>query len=102
MPTDVLVVGAGAIGTAVAWLAAQRGLSVTLVDPDVTRGAWHTAAGMLAPITELHFTESALLRLTLDSLRRYPAYAAELTDSTGLPTGYLECGTVEVAWDAAD
>jgi glycine oxidase len=99
---DVIVVGAGAIGTAVAWRCAQRGLSVTLVDPEPSRGAWHTAAGMLAPITELHYTESALLRLNLASMARYPAYVAELEQATGLPTGYLECGTVEIAWDAAD
>jgi glycine oxidase len=99
---DVVIVGAGAIGTACAWRCAQRGLSVALVDPDPDRGAWHTAAGMLAPITELHYTESALLRLNLDSLARYPGYVAELAEATGLPTGYLECGTVEVAWDGAD
>lgn len=99
---DVVIVGAGAIGTACAWRCAQRGLSVAMIDPDPDRGAWHTAAGMLAPITELHFTESALLRLNLASMARYPAYAAELSDATGLATGYLECGTIEVAWDAAD
>lgn len=99
---DVLIIGAGAIGTACAWRCAQRGLSVTLVDPDPTRGAWNTAAGMLAPITELHYTESALLWLNLESLARYPAFVAELSAATGLPTGYLDCGTVEVAWDGAD
>jgi len=46
---DVVIVGAGAIGTAVAWRCAQRGLAVTVVDPDPDRGAWRTAAGMLAP-----------------------------------------------------
>jgi len=100
--SDVVVVGAGAIGAAVAWRCAQRGLAVTTVDPSPERGAWHTAAGMLAPITELHYAETPLLRLNLDSLARYPFFAAELADATGLPTGYLECGTVEVAWDGAD
>jgi len=100
--SDVLVVGTGAIGAAVAWRCAQRGLSVTAVDPGSGRGAWHTAAGMLAPITELHYAETPLLRLNLDSLARYPGFVAELTEATGLPTGYLECGTVEVAWDGAD
>jgi glycine oxidase len=57
---------------------------------------------MLAPITELTYTETPLLRLSLDSLSRYPAFAAELAEATGLPTGYLECGTVEIAWDGAD
>ncbi|HZY76176.1 MAG TPA: glycine oxidase ThiO [Jatrophihabitantaceae bacterium] len=100
--TDAIVVGTGAIGAAVAWRCAQRGLSVTTVDPDPARGAWHTAAGMLAPITELHYAEMPLLRLNLDSLARYPSFTAELSDATGLPTGYAECGTVEVAWDGAD
>lgn len=100
--TDVVVVGAGMIGAAIGWRCAQRGLSVTLVDPDPDRGAWHTAAGMLAPITELHYTETPLLELNLASLARYPAVAAELTEATGLPTGYQECGTVAVAWDGAD
>jgi glycine oxidase len=60
--SDVIIVGAGAIGAAVAWRCAQRGLSVTVVDPEPgpgpARGAWHTAAGMLAPITELHYAET--------------------------------------------
>ena len=99
---DVAVIGAGVIGAATAWRCAQRGLSVTLVDPDPDRGAWHTAAGMLAPITELHHTETTLLPLNLDSLARYPAFVAELADESGLPTGYRETGTVAVAWDGAD
>lgn len=99
---DVVVIGAGAIGSAVAWRCAQRGLSVTLVDPDPGRGAWHTAAGMLAPITELHYTETPLLRLNLDSLARYPDFAAEVAAESGLPTGFLPCGTVYAAWDGAD
>src|SRR3954447_4529056 len=103
MPTsDVVVLGAGAIGTAVAWRCAQRGLAVTLVDPGAGRGAWHTAAGMLAPITELHYTETPLLRLNLDSLARYPAFAAEVSEESGRPTGFQECGTVLAAWDGAD
>ncbi len=100
--SDVLVVGGGVIGAATAWRCAQRGLSVTLIDPDPDRGAWHTAAGMLAPVTELHFTETPLLRLNLDSLRRWAAFAAELSDEAQTSAGLRECGTVLVAWDAAD
>jgi glycine oxidase len=99
---DVVIVGGGAIGAAIGWRAAQRGLGVTVVDPGDHRGAWHTAAGMLAPVTELHYTETALLRLNLDSLARYPSFCAELADASGLPTGLRACGTVSVAWDGAD
>ncbi|MDP9117343.1 MAG: glycine oxidase ThiO [Actinomycetota bacterium] len=100
--TDVVVIGCGMIGAAVAWRCAQRGLTVTAIDPDPTRGAWYAAAGMLAPITELHYTETSLLRLSLDSLSRYPSFAAELSDATGIDTGFRECGTVFAAWDGAD
>ena len=99
---DVIVIGAGTIGTAIAWRCAQRGHRVVLVDPDPQRGAWRTAAGMLAPITELHYTETPLLRLGLDSLARYPEFAAEVSKESGLPVGFVECGAVLAAFDGAD
>jgi glycine oxidase len=118
---DVIVVGAGVIGLAVAWRCAQRGLGVTVVDADTPtgdvpldsadaagtlaaspNGAWHTAAGMLAPVTELHYEGRELLALNVESAARYPAFAAELADATGLDVGYRTCGTVQVAWDSAD
>jgi glycine oxidase len=99
---DVVVIGGGTIGTATAWRCAQRGLSVTVVDPDPTRGAWHTAAGMLSPVTELHYAEEPLFRLGRASLTRYPAFAEELEQLTGQSIGYWPCGTLSTAWDAAD
>ncbi|HKE66946.1 MAG TPA: glycine oxidase ThiO [Micromonosporaceae bacterium] len=106
---DVIVIGAGVIGLSVAWRCAQRGLVVTVVDPAVDApdsgravGAWHTAAGMLAPVTELHYEGRELLALNVDSAARYPDFAAELAEATGLDVGYRRCGTVQVAWDAAD
>jgi glycine oxidase len=99
---DVIVLGGGVIGLAIAWRCAQRGLGVTVVDPAPGAGAWHTAAGMLAPITELHYGETPLLQLSMESLAAYPDFAAELTGSTALPTGFLPCGTVSVGWDGAD
>ncbi len=99
---DVVVLGAGVIGTAIAWRCAGRGLRVTVLDPTPGAGAWHTAAGMLAPSTELHYGETPLLRLNLAALAAYPAFAAELTERTGRLTGFAECGTVSAAWDGAD
>ena len=49
---DVLVVGGGLIGLVVAWRAAQRGLTVAVVDPEPGGGAARVAAGMLAAVTE--------------------------------------------------
>ena len=100
--SDVLVVGAGVIGLGIAWRCAQRGLDVTVVDPAPGTGASATAAGMLAPVTELHYGEQPLLALNLESARRYPAFTDELAGVTGLSVGYRRTGTIAVGWDTAD
>ncbi|NEB01679.1 glycine oxidase ThiO [Streptomyces sp. SID13726] len=100
--SDVLVVGGGIIGLVTAWRAAQRGLATAVVDPEPGGGAAQVAAGMLAAVTELHYGEQTLLGLNLASAGRYPGFAAELTDLTGLDLGYRRCGTLAVALDADD
>ncbi|MFJ6380314.1 glycine oxidase ThiO [Kitasatospora sp. NPDC092039] len=101
---DVLVIGGGIIGLAVAWRAAQRGLrNVVVVDPSPGGGAAQVAAGMLAPVTELQYGEEPLLRLGMASNERYAAFAAELTEASGgQDTGYRRCGTLAVALDSDD
>lgn len=101
---DVLVIGGGIIGLAVAWRAAQRGLgNIVVVDPSPGGGAAGVAAGMLAPVTELQYGEEPLLRLGMASNQRYGDFAAELTEASGgLDTGYRRCGTIAVALDSDD
>ncbi len=98
----MLVIGAGVIGLCAAWRCLGRGLSVTVLDPAPGSGASRTAAGMLAPVTELHYGEQSLLQLNLVSAARYPAFAAELEEATGASVGYRPTGTVVAAWDGAD
>jgi len=98
----VVVVGAGIIGRAVAWRLAQRGTRVVVVDPDPGRAAARVAAGMLAPVTEVHYGEEALLGLNLESARRWPAFAADLEREVRADPGFVECGTLAVARDADD
>lgn len=100
--TDVVVVGAGVIGLACAWRLAQRAQRVTLFDPTPGRGASWAAAGMLAPVTEAHYGEEALVRFNLSSATAWPAFAAELEEVSGAEVGYRPCGTMAVAADAAD
>ncbi|MEU6365592.1 glycine oxidase ThiO [Streptomyces sp. NPDC046931] len=100
--SDVLVVGGGIIGLVTAWRAAQHGLATTVVDPAPGGGAAQVAAGMLAAVTELHYGEQTLLALNLESARRYPDFAAELTEAAGQDLGYRRCGTLAVALDADD
>jgi glycine oxidase len=98
--TDVLVIGAGVIGLASAWRAAQGGMSVRVIDRDTPgAGASRVAAGMLAPVGEASWGEETLLELNLASARAYPDFAAELEDASGRSVGYRRCGGLHVALD---
>jgi glycine oxidase len=99
---DVVVIGGGLIGTAVAWRLAQTGLGVAIVTGERGAAASHVAAGMLAPVTEITFTEKTLLRLSLASRERFDAFAAELEDVTGKPSGLRRQPTLSVATSADD
>ena len=70
--------------------------------PGAGRGATHAAAGMLTPVAEAAYAERELFHLGRASLDRYPAFAAELTELTGLPTGFAPTGTLQVAYDGDD
>jgi glycine oxidase len=91
------VIGGGIIGLSIAWELTRRGEDVTVYDADPGRGAGRVAAGMLAPAAEANFGEEALQALMLDSMRRWPGFAADLTAATGLPLGYRTDGTLLVA-----
>ena len=100
---DAVVVGAGVIGLASAWRAAQRGLSVLVLERDAPGdGASGVAAGMLAPVTEAEFGEERLLALNLAGAKMWPAFAAELAERSGRPTGYRASGAVVAAADRDD
>jgi glycine oxidase len=99
-PSDVIVVGAGVIGLAVARELARRGLRPLVLEAgEVAEEATGVAAGMLAPVTEADFSEEALIELNVAAARMYPAFAAELESETGAATGYRETGTMTVALD---
>jgi glycine oxidase len=100
---DLVVIGAGIIGLACAWRATQAGLSVVVLERDEPgAGASGVAAGMLAPVTEADFGERELLALNLEGSAEWPAFAAELEEQSGLPTGYAESGALVVAADRDD
>ncbi|HEX9226124.1 MAG TPA: glycine oxidase ThiO [Arthrobacter sp.] len=108
---DVAVIGGGVVGHGIAWAARRSGRSVALIDDAPGSGASWAAAGMLAPVSELHYQEEALLELMLESSRLWPAFAAGLEGGAGDPgtntgtatgTGYLTTPTLAVGADAAD
>jgi glycine oxidase len=100
---DVLVVGGGVIGLSVAWRAAQRGMSVTLLERDtIGGGTSRVAAGMLAPVAEAEFGDAGrrLLELGLRSADMWPAFAQELQAASAQQVGLLRTGTLLLARDA--
>jgi glycine oxidase len=107
MDADVIVVGGGVIGTAIAWQAARAGQRVIQIDPggDDPRTddkASLVAAGMLGPVSESVFGEQDLLNLNLHAIDRFPSFNAELEAATGKSTGLRTEGTLAVAYDSGD
>ena len=99
--TDVVVIGGGVIGLAVAWRAARAGLGVTVLERGRPGGETsHVAAGMLAPISEASAADRALLELGLRAAAGYADFVAELAETSGRDPGYLPCGTLALARDA--
>jgi glycine oxidase len=98
---DVIVIGGGIIGCAVARELARRGTSVRLFEArTVGAGATQASAGILAPFIEGH-DRGLLFELGLRSLGMYDDFVREVCDESGLSVEYRRCGTLEVATDAA-
>lgn len=101
-PTDLLVVGGGVIGLSVAWEAARRGLTVTVLERDLAgSGTSRVAAGMLAPVAEVEFGEAGrrLLDLGLRSAALWPGFAERLAERSGIDVGLRRTGTLLLAAD---
>ncbi|WP_016700717.1 FAD-dependent oxidoreductase [Actinoalloteichus spitiensis] len=81
---QLVVVGAGVIGSAVAWHAATSGWSVVVVGPEPagTSSSW-VAGGMLAPVAEAWPGEEISLRLGSASLESWPAFASAVSVAAG-------------------
>jgi glycine oxidase len=76
---DLVVVGGGLIGLAVADRAARAGMRVTLLERDrLGAGASRHAAGMLAPVSEAEIGHADLLEDGLEAAAAWPAFAREL------------------------
>ncbi len=99
---DVAVIGGGVIGHTIAWQVRRSGRSVVVIDPAPGTGASWAAAGMLAPVSELHYQERDLLELMLESSGLWPAFSANLAHAGAGDTGYLTTPTIAVGADAAD
>src|SRR5207244_2011768 len=98
---DVIVVGAGVVGCAVACELARRGASVEIIDDRaVAMGATQASAGVLAPFIEAR-EGNPLLDLAVRSLDLYDAFVARAATDSGVSIPYRRTGTLDVATDDA-
>ena len=95
-PSDIIVVGAGIVGCAVAHELARRGASVEIVDDrPVGMGATQASAGVLAPYIEAR--EGPLLDLTVRSLDLFDDFVARVSAESGVAVLYRRTGTLNSA-----
>jgi glycine oxidase len=102
-PKTVAIIGAGVVGLGIAWRLAARGLEVLVFDRSAAgAGATHAAAGMLAACAEAEPGEEALVALGRDSQARWPAFADELKQASGIDVELRREGTLVIALTADD
>ena len=91
------------IGLGIAWRLAAKGATVDVFDRAAAgSGASYAAAGMLAACCEAEPGEDALVALGRDSQARWPAFAAELLQASGVDVELRQEGTLVVALTADD
>src|SRR6056297_3016728 len=102
---SVAVIGAGIIGLSCAIELADRGLAVSLFEPNwPPRGASWAAAGMLAPAFEAAASPGVhadLFQLCDASAQLWPAWARALEAKSGRPSGYRPGPSLAIALNDA-
>ncbi|MEO1591411.1 MAG: glycine oxidase ThiO [Cyanobacteria bacterium J06632_22] len=89
---DVLIVGGGIMGLAIAVDLRQQGATVTVLSQSFAAAAAHAAAGMLAPQAEK--LSGPLFDLSQRSLALYPEWVQKLEALTGQSVGFWPCGVL--------
>ncbi|MDJ0576544.1 MAG: glycine oxidase ThiO [Xenococcaceae cyanobacterium MO_234.B1] len=88
---EIIIIGGGVIGLAIAIELKLRGAEVKVISRDGQQAASYAAAGMLAPMAE-NITVAPMRDLCLKSRWLYPEWTRKLEELSGIDTGYLPCG----------
>lgn len=97
MARDIVVIGAGIVGCAIAAELARRGASVSILDGRAPgAGATQASGGMLAPYTEAA-EGGPLLALGARSLALFDDFVRAIEADSGIAVGYERSGTLHVA-----
>ena len=94
---DVAIAGGGVIGLAAALELAERGLQVTVIDPQEPGQASWAAAGILGPQSEAH-EPSPLVELCTRSYELYPGFVQRLQADCG----FRQNGTLHLAFTESE
>ncbi|HAX86200.1 MAG TPA: glycine oxidase ThiO [Cyanobacteria bacterium UBA11370] len=96
--SDIVIVGGGIIGLAIAVELKLRGVAVTVLTRDFNEASTLAAAGMLAPHAE-RIPPSPMRELCLWSRSLYPEWIDKLEQLTGVATGYWPCGILAPVYE---
>lgn len=89
--TEVLVMGGGIVGLAIAIDLKLRGISVRVLTRSSQEVATTAAAGMLAPYAE-QLQPQGMADLAIKSRWLYPEWVRKLEDLSGIKVNYWPCG----------
>ena len=96
---DVVIVGGGVIGAAVAYFLARRGVSCSLMDRGrVGDGASNAASGILSSSPG----ESQYSRLARRSLELFHELTPAIREESGIDIEFAECGDLTLAMNEGD
>jgi glycine oxidase len=91
------VVGAGIIGLTTAFMLAERGHRVAVLDRDAPGcGASRAANGAITPYSD-HGLSATVLELAEESLSRFPAHVARLKEVSNRLVDYDDTGVLQLA-----
>jgi len=99
--TDVVVVGGGIVGSAVAYHCARDGQNTLLFDRRDEGRATDAGAGIISPPTSSRRGSDAWFDLAAPAARYYPDLVDRLRDDGVAEPGYAQCGLLNVATTAA-
>ncbi|WP_438449275.1 glycine oxidase ThiO [Gorillibacterium sp. sgz5001074] len=99
---DVIIIGAGIIGSSIAYHMSKKGISCLVLERGAAaQEATAASAGMLGAMMETD-APGPLVELAVASQARYRKLAETLFEDSGVDIEYTECGTVGVARDEAE
>ncbi|TAN20417.1 MAG: glycine oxidase ThiO [Actinomycetota bacterium] len=99
---DIGIIGGGVAGQSAAFRLANYDHQVTIYDPSPATGASLAAAGMLAPASEVNFSEIPLLRLMEHSNELWPEFVRQIEAVSGVSIGLRMDGTLIIGYESND